>query len=221
MSSKAIAYYRVSTARQGQSGLGLEAQQAAVRSYAQRAGLVLIGEYTEVETGMKKRRRVEIHRAITAAKDASAVLLIAKLDRLARNVAFVSTLMESGVDFVACDMPPANRLTVHIMAALAEWEAEMISKRTKEALAAAKARGTILGKPENLTPEAQAKGAVATRRQAVEAYRTAVGYIKRLRQDGLSFGAIAQRLNEEGHRTRTGKLFYPMTVQRILNRTAA
>ncbi len=142
---KAIAYYRVSTARQGQSGLGLEAQQAAVAAFCEP-----IETYTEVETG-KRSDRPELQRAIAACKRMGATLVVAKLDRLARNVAFVSTLMESGVEFVACDNPTANRLTVHILAAVAEDEARRISERTKAALAAYKARGGTLGNPSNLT----------------------------------------------------------------------
>lgn len=220
MSKKAVAYYRVSTRKQGQSGLGLEAQQMAITSHANRRGLKIIDSYTEIETGTSKRNRVEIYRAIEAAKENNATLLIAKLDRLARNVAFTSALMESGVDFVACDMPEANSLTIHIMAALAEYEAKLISDRTKAALQAVKARGKQLGSPNNLTNEARHKGAASNQEQAIDAYRTTLGYAKLLREGGLSFEAIADRLNSEGHKTRTGKQFHAMTVKRILDRVA-
>jgi len=215
---KAIAYYRVSTQKQGASGLGLEAQKMSVQSYAQKNCLQIAGVFTEVETGTRKRQRVEIFKAIDAAKAAGAVLLIAKLDRLARNVAFTSALMESGVDFVACDMPQANKLTVHIIAAIAEHEADLISQRTKAALQAAKARGVVLGNPGNMTYEAQVKGANVRKQAAIEGYKKTVGYARLLRQNGKTFGAIADRLNEEGHTTRQGKPFQAMTVKRMLDR---
>ena len=213
--NRAVAYYRVSDLKQGRSGLGLEAQKAAVEAYAGRAGLGIVGAFVEVETGTRKRERVEIHKALAAAEREGAVLLIGKLDRLARSVSFISNLMDSGVDFVAVDMPQANRLTVHIMAALAEHEAELISKRTKEALGAAKARGVVLGKPENLTGEAQAKGAAANRERARRAYRPVAGYIRELRLKGDSYRKIAERLNAEGFTTRKGKAWRAAQVRRV------
>ena len=135
-----IAYYRVSTDKQGKSGLGLEAQRQAVVDFINGNGNKVIAEYTEVESG-KRRDRPELAKALTDCRKHKAKLVIAKLDRLARNVHFISGLMESGVDFVAVDMPQANRLTVHILAAVAEHEREMISQRTKAALAVAKERG--------------------------------------------------------------------------------
>lgn len=143
-SGRCIAYYRVSTARQGRSGLGIEAQQQAVHAYLSGGQWTLVAEITEIESG-KRSDRPQLAAALAACRLHKATLVIAKLDRLARNVAFVSALMESGVDFVACDFPTANRLTIHILAAVAEHEARMISDRTKAALAAAKARGTRLG----------------------------------------------------------------------------
>lgn len=219
--SKAIAYYRVSTQKQGKSGLGLEAQQAAVESYAAANGLTIIsppGEFTEVETGTNKRRRPKLQAAIAAAKENNAVLLIAKLDRLARNVHFISGLMQSGVKFVAVDMPQVDNLTIHILAAVAEEEARLISKRTKAALQAAKARGVELGNPDNLTEDARAKGQAASKQQAIDAYRKTAGYIAMMRESGMSYRAIADKLNEEGHRTRKGKEYQGMTVKRILDR---
>jgi DNA invertase Pin-like site-specific DNA recombinase len=138
-----VAYYRVSTARQGRSGLGLEAQKAAVLAFIN-GRAELVAEFTEVESG-KHANREELKKAIAACKKHKAKLVIAKLDRLSRNLAFIATLMESGVEFVAVDMPEANKLTVHILAAMAEHEREQISKRTKDALAAAKRRGKRLG----------------------------------------------------------------------------
>ena len=141
-----VAYYRVSTARQGRSGLGLEAQKAAVLAFIN-GNAELVAEFTEVESG-KHAEREELRKAIAACKKHKAKLVIAKLDRLSRNLAFIATLMESGVEFVAVDMPEANKLTVHILAAMAEHEREQISKRTKDALAAAKRRGKRLGNPD-------------------------------------------------------------------------
>ena len=140
----AITYLRVSTARQGASGLGLDAQREAVRLFASSRRLHLLAEYVEVESG-KNDARPELAAALAHARKLGAVLLIAKLDRLARSVAVLSALMESGTDFIAVDMPEANRFVLHIMAAVAEYEREQISARTKAALAAAKARGVKLG----------------------------------------------------------------------------
>jgi len=141
---RVVAYYRVSTRKQERSGLGLEGQEAAVEEYGRRDGGEIVASYLEVETG-KRSDRPELTKAIAHAKRTRATLVVAKLDRLARNVAFTSALMESGVDFVCCDNPTANRLTVHILAAVAEDEARRISERTKTALAAAKRRGVKLG----------------------------------------------------------------------------
>lgn len=151
-----IAYYRVSTARQGQSGLGLEAQQAAVRTFLS-FGEQILGEYIEIESG-RKNSRPQLVAAMHDAKEAGAVLLVAKLDRLARNLAFLTALMESRVRFKAVDMPAADEFTIHVLGAVAEKEAKAISTRTKDALAAKKARGFQLGTPANLTTEARAKG---------------------------------------------------------------
>src|SRR5580704_1542251 len=139
-----VAYYRVSTQRQGRSGLGLEAQQKAVRDYLNGGDWRMVGEFVEVESGRRKDRP-RLAEALSMCRVHGAKLIIAKLDRLARNVAFISTLMDSGVDFEAADFPQANRLTIHILAAVAEHEARMISERTKAALAAAKRRGVKLG----------------------------------------------------------------------------
>src|SRR5579859_1791368 len=157
-----VAYYRVSTEKQGASGLGLEAQREAVMRHLNGGQWELIGTFTEVESG-KRNDRPELAAALELCQATGATLVIAKLDRLARNVAFVSNLMETGVEFVAADFPQANRLTVHILAAVAEHEREMISQRTKMALKAAATRRaesglSKLGNPANLTEAAAAKG---------------------------------------------------------------
>src|ERR1700733_1133331 len=145
---KFVAYYRVSTVKQGASGLGLEAQQEAVRSYLNGGRWKMVDEVTEIESG-KRNDRPALASALALCRIHKATLIIAKLDRLARNVNFISNLMESGVEFTAVDFPQANRLTVHILAAVAEHEAAMISARTKAALQAAKARGVSLGSPNH------------------------------------------------------------------------
>jgi DNA invertase Pin-like site-specific DNA recombinase len=144
-----VAYYRVSTDHQGASGLGLNAQRQAVARHMATADQ-LLAEFTEIESGRRDTNRPQLHAALAQCRKRGATLLIARLDRLARNVAFIAGLMESGVDFVAVDMPQANRLTIHILAAVAEHEREMISQRTKAALAQAKARDKRLGNPRPL-----------------------------------------------------------------------
>lgn len=219
-----IAYYRVSTAKQGRSGLGLEGQTSAVNSHVRSAGCELIASYTEVETGTKQRtaNRPQLVKAMAHAKRAKATLVIAKLDRLSRNVAFISGLMESGVDFIACDNPTATRLTVHILAAVAEEEARAISSRTKAALAAAKARGTKLG-TNNLTREGTLRGSAAgvasLRAAKSEAYAFVLPMIADLRsaQPGMSLRGIAKALNAMGEVTRNGSEWTAVQVSRALN----
>ena len=216
-----VPYYRVSTVRQGQSGLGLEAQRAAVHAFAPQPGQLLT-EFVEVESG-KKNQRPQLLAAIAAAREYKATLLIAKLDRLSRNAGFILALRDSGVDFVCCDMPDANTLTVGIFAIIAQHERETISKRTKDALAAKKARGETLGRPENLTGEAIAKSLQIRQANAAEnpqnrqAKRLAVS----LHRQGLSLQQIATELNEAGFRTRRGQAFLKMSVQRLLRRSIA
>ncbi|MGE5539625.1 MAG: recombinase family protein [Gemmatimonas sp.] len=217
-SGRFVAYYRVSTDRQGRSGLGLEAQREAVRRYLNGGRWELVAEFTEVETGKGSNaldRRPQLRAAIDACKKQKASLVIAKLDRLARNVAFVSGLMESGVDFVAADNPHANRLTVHILAAVAEHEREMISERTRAALKAAKARGVRLGSP---TPHAGAKRAAETRTNAAASHAAnALPVIQALKDSGLtSLRQIATALNSRGLKTRRGGEWHAKAVARAL-----
>lgn len=181
--------------------------------------------YVEVESG-KLADRPELARALAHARRGKATLVVAKLDRLARNVAFLSALMDSTVPFVACDNPHANRLTLHILAAVAEAEALAISQRTKAALAAYKARGGKLGADlpqcRNLTQEARAKGAhragEAVARIAKEAYADLLPTIKSMRSDGKPLQAIAGALNAQGHTTRRGRPWNPVQVARVLER---
>lgn len=224
-----IAYRRVSTKKQGISGLGLEGQDMAIAVHAKTCGCTVVATYTEIETG-KRSDRPELAKAMAHAKRIGATLVIAKLDRLSRNVHFLSGLMESGVDFVCCDMPTANRLTLHIMAAVAEDEARRISERTKTALAAAKARGVVLGGvragQRPLTAEERMSGsqkgglkaATKIRKQAIDAYANLQPKMEGMRTGGMSLGAIAERLNEEGYTTRTEKPWNATQVMRVLNR---
>ena len=190
-----VPYYRVSTARQGQSGLGLEAQQAAVRAFVADPAQ-LLGAFVEVESG-KQNQRPQLLAAMAAARAAGATLLIAKLDRLSRNAGFIFALRDSGVAFVCCDMPDANTLTVGLFAVLAQHERETISKRTKEALAAKKVRGAVLGTPANMTLAAIEKSRnirqenARTNQQNQQAAR--LGGL--LHAQGYTLQQIAQELN--------------------------
>jgi DNA invertase Pin-like site-specific DNA recombinase len=222
---KFISYLRVSTTRQGVSGLGLEAQRESVAQYLNGGSWKLVQEVVEVESG-KRNDRPAIAEALSLCRLHRATLVIAKLDRLARNVHFISSLMEAGVEFVACDFPQANRLTVHILAAVAEHEASMISARTTAALAAAKARGKHLGgmrgNPERMRAMA-VKGNVAsaeTRKKAV-AKRGAdlMPVIESLQAEGVeTLLGIATRLNERGITAPRGGLWTPVQVSRVLTR---
>lgn len=222
-----IAYRRVSTARQGASGLGLEAQDAAIASYAKTAAATLLRAYTEVETG-KKADRPELARALADCKRSKAVLVIAKLDRLARNARFLLALIESGVDVAFCDLPtvPAGAVGKFLltqMAAVAELEAGLISERTKAALAAYKARGGLLGaaRPGARRLKGGANAKAARRAGEVSAANAAAAYadlapvIAGMRAAGLSLRQIAGRLNDEGHTTRRGKNWNHMQIKRL------
>jgi DNA invertase Pin-like site-specific DNA recombinase len=224
-----IAYYRVSTDRQGKSGLGLEGQKAAVTQHL-REGDVLLAEYTEIETGKRDAldNRPQLRAALGHAKRSKATLIVAKLDRLTRSVAVTSMLHQSHVDFICCDNPHANRLTVQILAAVAEDEARRISDRTKAALTAYKARGGVLGatRPacQNLKHYDQLKAsALGNARLAVlkkEAYEDIMPRLQALRSEGLSLRAIAATLNQEGQTTRRGQPWNPMQVTRLLQSAA-
>lgn len=226
-----VAYFRVSTKRQGRSGLGLDAQRAAVETFSRQTGGAVLRAFTETESGRKSaEERPELAAALAYAKRAGAVLLVAKLDRLARNVGFLSRLMESGVDFQAVDNPHANKFTIQILAAVAEWEAEAISRRTKEGLAQAKARGVRLGSArpghwegrEDARLRGLEKGRLKSRatiaRKAREEYQDIMPEIQRMRDEGLSYAKIAEVLNIQGHHTRRGGAFAANTVQRIIKR---
>lgn len=212
-SIQGIAYYRVSTDRQGQSGLGLEAQKASVTAYARAQGIEIVSEHIEIESG-KRPDRPELAAAIGKARKAGAQLIIARLDRLARNVAFIANLMETGIDFVACDMPNADRFMLHVYAAMAEEEGRRISSRTKAALAAAKARGVTLGGRRG---DSHLKAAKANQANAKARNRPTMAVIDQIEKNGVtSFRGIAKALMNMGVKTPTGKaIWYAASVQRV------
>lgn len=233
MQTRFTAYIRVSTARQGRSGLGLEAQREAIRSHAAATSGELLGEYVEIESGTRSDRP-ELAKALAACRAQRCTLIIAKLDRLSRNVSVVSALMDSGVDFVACDNPAATRLTLHVLAAVAEQEARNISDRTRVALAAAKRRGTKLG-------GFRGRAATDADRQRASAAKTALANarasdladtIRGLQSEGVtSYRAIAVRLtelgipttgshNKYGRPTGHGGTWTGVQVSRVLARVA-
>jgi DNA invertase Pin-like site-specific DNA recombinase len=217
-----VAYYRVSTAQQGQSGLGLEAQRKTVLDYLNGGRWNLIDAFTEVESG-KRADRPDLARALTACRLHRATLLIAKIDRLSRDAAFLLNLRDAGVDFVAADMPDANRMTVGIMAIIAEHERDAISTRTRQALAAAKARGTKLGSPGNLSAASAARGrilgvaAVAARTVKRQADLNPV--IRTIMAEGrTSLHQIAAGLNERQVPASRGGAWTAVQVSRVLAR---
>jgi DNA invertase Pin-like site-specific DNA recombinase len=233
---KIVAYYRVSTKRQG---LGLEAQRDAVAQFAKNNKWIIDSEFAEKESGADNDRP-ELQKAIALAKNIRGTLVIAKLDRLSRSVAFTAALMESKVDFICCDNPTANPFTIHILAAVAEHERKLISERTKAALTVAANRGRKLGaknrKWQNRAAEALATGddwrekgtkrglkkaraaSIKKRRDSHDELRTLlVADVKARRAAGESYAAIAQHLTEQGRHTCEGSAkFYPNTVRRLL-----
>jgi DNA invertase Pin-like site-specific DNA recombinase len=216
MIEKFVAYYRVSTTKQGINGLGMDAQRNSVRNYLNGGNWNLIGEFAEVETG-KRSDRLELAKAIVLCRKEKATLLIAKLDRLARNAAFLLNLRDSGVDFIAADMPHADKFTVGIMALVAEKERDMISQRTKDGLAAAKRRGTRLGNPR---PAEALKRAVQLNVERADAYADSLApIIEEIRKAHVtSLRGTAQCLNARGFKTPNGKAFAAQSVKNLLAR---
>ena len=214
---KVISYLRVSTDAQGASGLGLEAQRAAVAAFLNGGDWDLISEGVEVESG-KNSARPELAKALALCKKHRATLVVAKLDRLSRSVAFLAQLLEAGVEFVACDNPHANKLMIHMLAAFAEHERDQISARTKVALAAAKARGVKLGGPK--LAEAQAKGAAAQKADADSRAANIMPVIREIQAAGVtSLNAIAQTMNARGIPTARGGRWTHQGVKNLRTRT--
>ena len=214
MVAEYVAYYRVSTSRQGESGLGLEAQRAATLAFVAEQGAELADEFTEIESG-RRSDRPKLEEALDICRKTGATLLIAKLDRLARNVHFISGLLETKVRFVAIDMPNADRFMLHVYAAIAEEESRRIGERTKAALAAAKARGVVLGVNGN--------NVARERRREADRFALQVGpTVRRLREvEGLSIRAVSDRLNHDGVPAFSGAEWHPTTVQRVWKRFGA
>ena len=215
-----VHYYRVSTERQGRSGLGLEAQQIAVSEYLKVSGGTLLAQYTEIESG-RRRDRPQLQAALELCRRGKASLVIAKLDRLARNVAFVSSLLESRVRFVAVDMPEADVTFLQMAAVFGEWEARKISERTKAALGAAKARGALLGwaapaRQENQR-HASRKGAAALQDQAAQFAANTRPIIECIQRAGIgTLSGVAEALNSRGVRTQRGGQWHASTVRNLL-----
>jgi DNA invertase Pin-like site-specific DNA recombinase len=229
---KIVAYYRVSTKKQGRSGLGLEAQKEMVHQLASAQGAAIIAEYVEVETG-KKSARPKLHEAIHHARLTNSTLVVAKLDRLARNCYFLNCLLHAELDFVCCDNPYADRFNIQVLAAVAEHEARQIAARTKAALAATKAKGKLLGSArpghwdghERGYAKAQPLGSAANAQKARERYQQVlIPEIKRRREAGESLVTIVAWLNEQGFKTRPtkrcpeGSAFSPKAVWRLIER---
>lgn len=220
---KYITYCRVSTKRQGDSGLGLDAQRKAVADYLNGGSWTVCGEFVEVESGKSDLNRPQLQRAIAACRIYSARLLIAKFDRLSRDAHFLLGLEKSGIEFVACDNPHANRLTVGIMALVADEERRAISSRTKAALAAAKARGVVLGGNRGavLTAEAKAKGNAVRSAKAQGRAVDLLPVISEIREVGAAtLQAVADALNDRGIPTARGGKWSPVQVARVEARTA-
>jgi len=205
-----VVYVRVSTARQGMSGLGLEAQLESVGSFFASRPHEVIATFTEVESG-KRSDRPELLKALAECRKRKATLVIAKLDRLGRNLAFIANLMESGVDFVCCDNPHANRLMLHMLAAFAEFERELISKRTRDALAMAKAKGVKLGvNGKRLAEQHKADARVRDQQH--------YPVISRLMRELRSYRAVAESLNDMAIPTPTGGRWYASSIRNLVLR---
>jgi DNA invertase Pin-like site-specific DNA recombinase len=234
--TKFVAYYRVSTKKQGASGLGLEAQQEAARRHLESVGGKLVAEFTEVESGRGTKKRVKLLAALAHCRAAKATLIVAKLDRLSRNVAFLSALMESDVPFVCCDNPHATPLTLHVLAAVAQQEATATSIRTIDALAAAKRRGVKLGSARRghwsgsvagsseSRVEARLRGAEAGNEESAAARHTlaskhhaaVVGAAAARRALGMSWAEVAASLNAEGFTTRRGNEWNAPRIHEVM-----
>ena len=218
--TKYVAYLRVSTQRQGYSGLGLEAQKAIIKNFLH--DKTPIAEFTEIESG-RKTDRPKLKEALTQCRTTGATLIVAKLDRLARNVSFLSNLLESDVEIVFCDFPQANKMVLHILAAISQYEAELTAQRTKAALQAKKARGAKLGNPEHLMNKHKQAIANSNKTNSEKAKKNpnnkrAVAFLKVMISQGKSLTEMTDILNSEGFVTAQGCKFVPATVRRLIKR---
>lgn len=218
MTMKIVTYSRVSTDKQGRSGLGLEAQEETIARYCEQYGAERVADFVEVESG-KKHHRPELQKAIRAAKQHKAKLLVAKLDRLSRNAAFLLQLRDSNIEFVAADNPEANNLTIGILAVVAENEREMISQRTKAALAAAKARGVKLGNPLGVAAFGDKSGADYTIRRANERAEKLRYWIDQTQ--GMTLKAAADFLNDNDVSAARGGIWHASSVRLVKERLGA
>ncbi len=213
-----ISYLRVSTDKQGEQGHGISAQRQSIQNHLAADSGELLDEYVEVESG-KKNDRPELQKAISRCKMSRATLIIAKLDRLSRNLAFIANLMDAGIDFVACDNPYANKLTIHILAAIAEHEREMISRRTREALAAAKAKGIKLGgyRGTMVTDKIRQDALLARQAKSKEYSANVIPMIQEHLGIGYSLNATARILNQQKIVTVRGGKWTAKSISRILS----
>jgi len=215
---KWVAYYRVSTDRQGESGLGLDAQRKAVEDHLNGGKWTLAAEFTEIESGKRTDNRPELAAALAACKKLKAKLIVAKLDRLSRNVGFISALMDSGVEFVAADMPHANKMTLQVLAVFAEHERDLISARTKAALAAAKQRGVKLGGPN--IAEAAKLGAARNKTNADQFAANTLPVIREIQASGVTtLRGVARALTARGVPSARGTPWSPVAVSNVLKRS--
>jgi DNA invertase Pin-like site-specific DNA recombinase len=218
---KYVAYYRVSTAKQGQSGLGLEAQRNTVETHISNLNGVIAGEYIEVSSGRNNDRK-QLHEALKTCRLTGATLVIAKLDRLSRDRRFLMELADSKLNFICCDMPEANQLTIGIIAVMADYESKLISERTKVALKAAKARGVTLGNPKlnQVRNDDTSKARSIWAEQSQSRNSELLGVINELiaKHGNQSTRKLAGLLNEAGYTTARGKQFTSTQVHRLLNK---
>jgi DNA invertase Pin-like site-specific DNA recombinase len=217
---KFVSYLRVSTSKQGINGLGIEGQRESIKKYLNGGEWNIVKEFVEVESG-KNNDRKELKRAVAFCKNTGSTLVIAKLDRLSRSVSFISTLMDTDIDFICCDFPEANRLTIHILAAVAENERVMISSRTKNALQILKDKGVKLGNP-NLTDEIREKGRKRAKevmnKNSLKFAQSIYGVIHPMVLQGHTLRKIAEFLNDEGYMTSRKGEFRANTVKRVIDK---
>lgn len=217
---KYVAYLRVSTQKQGSSGLGLEAQREIIKNFLHTK--IPIAEFTEIESG-RKSDRPKLKNALALCRTTEATLIVAKLDRLARNVSFLSNLLESDVEIVFCDFPQATKMVLHILAAISQYEAELTASRTKAALQAKKARGEKLGNPEHLMDKHEQAIARSNQTNSDKARnnpnnKRAVAFLKVMIPQGKTLQEMTDILNDEGFVTAQGCRFVPATVKRLIKR---